>query len=305
MKHSSAELKKFARIALKGNYGTMILTYIILEAIIFLALIVTSLFFGFNAGMTSLIIQLCIQFMLSFIWVIFGVGFAYQSMKVCRKEPISVVDLFYGFSHNPDRFIVLSLLELLFAIALFAPAIIVLVITLIASPNLLFGALAIVFILYIAAAVLLVILTLALSLCFYLIIDNPGMQAMDAIKTSWQLMKGNKGRMFYLSLSFLGLMLLAIFSFGIGFLWVVPYMNVTAAYFYFDVIGALNPTIAPVTPVAPLEAPMFPATPITEPVTSAAPVIPDTAPIKSLHPDAPYVDDPVIHNPPVDEKPTE
>jgi uncharacterized membrane protein len=45
-------------------------------------------------------------------------------------------------------------------------------------------------------------------------------------------MKGNKMQLFLLWLSFLGWVLCCIFTFGVGFLWLIPYMTVSMVNFY-------------------------------------------------------------------------
>ena len=50
-------------------------------------------------------------------------------------------------------------------------------------------------------------------------------------------MRGNKARKFYIACSFLGLSLLSGLSFGIGLLWVSPYINQVNAEFYRDITG--------------------------------------------------------------------
>ena len=48
-------------------------------------------------------------------------------------------------------------------------------------------------------------------------------------------MEGNKLRLLYLQLIFLGFYLLAVLSCGIGLLWLMPYMQQTMVSFYLDV----------------------------------------------------------------------
>ena len=48
-------------------------------------------------------------------------------------------------------------------------------------------------------------------------------------------MEGNKLRLLYLQLSFIGFYLLAVLSCGIGLLWLMPYMQQTTVSFYLDV----------------------------------------------------------------------
>lgn len=84
------------------------------------------------------------------------------------------------------------------------------------------------------------VILLALALANTLMIDNDDLSAMEALRESSQLMKGNKGRLFYIDLSFLGLIFLSVFTCYIGMLWVYPYVIMTEAYFYLDVTGELD-----------------------------------------------------------------
>ncbi len=73
----------------------------------------------------------------------------------------------------------------------------------------------------------------------YLLIDQPDDRVIDAFRESRHLMKGQRGRLLYLDLSFIGMTLLAICSFGIGFLWVNPYQNQTLITFYQNVTSEI------------------------------------------------------------------
>ena len=86
-----------------------------------------------------------------------------------------------------------------------------------------------------AAMILYVPLSLCLSQCYFLILDFPDKSASDILRASFRIMKGHKGRLFYIELSFLPLLLLGAVSL-IGLLWVIPYMQMTYAAFYFDIM---------------------------------------------------------------------
>lgn len=73
----------------------------------------------------------------------------------------------------------------------------------------------------------------------YLMAQNPNLTAMQAIEQSKQIMKGNKGRLFVLGFSFFGWALLAMFTCGIGMLFLRPYINASVAAFYLDVTNQL------------------------------------------------------------------
>ena len=51
-------------------------------------------------------------------------------------------------------------------------------------------------------------------------------------------MKGNRSKYFLLILSFFGWTILSILTFGIGLLWLMPYMQVTTVCFYEHLINS-------------------------------------------------------------------
>ncbi|GMO49485.1 MAG: DUF975 family protein [Treponemataceae bacterium] len=70
------------------------------------------------------------------------------------------------------------------------------------------------------------------SMAFFILRDNPNMSAIDAITASRKMMKGYKGDLFGLYLSFIGWWFLSLFSFGIGYFWLAPYVSLSHANFY-------------------------------------------------------------------------
>ena len=71
---------------------------------------------------------------------------------------------------------------------------------------------------------------------FFLLHDFPQYTAKELLTRSRKLMSGNKGRLFYIYLSYIPLLFLGTLSCGIALLWVIPYMNATLAEFYMDII---------------------------------------------------------------------
>ena len=69
-------------------------------------------------------------------------------------------------------------------------------------------------------------------IAFYLMIDNPEIGVSEALKQSKEMMYGYKSKLFCLDLSFIGWGLLCILSFGIGILWLSPYMLTSQTIFY-------------------------------------------------------------------------
>lgn len=74
------------------------------------------------------------------------------------------------------------------------------------------------------------------SQVFFLLRDNPQLSALEAITESKVRMKGYKWKYFLLNLSFIGWAFIAIFTLGIGFLWLTPYISTANATFYNELI---------------------------------------------------------------------
>ena len=68
----------------------------------------------------------------------------------------------------------------------------------------------------------------------YIIMDEPELTARQAITRSCEIMEGRRWKLFCLYLSFIGWGILSLLTFGIGFLWLAPYMNASVAAFYED-----------------------------------------------------------------------
>jgi len=74
------------------------------------------------------------------------------------------------------------------------------------------------------------------AMAFFIIADDEDCGPLEAITRSKLMMKGNKWKYFCLNCRFIGWSLLAaFFTFGIGFLWLVPYMQTAQAKFYEDI----------------------------------------------------------------------
>ncbi len=80
-----------------------------------------------------------------------------------------------------------------------------------------------------------IIKAFAYALTPFLLVDCPDLSALQCIKLSNQMMKGHKFDLFYLYLSFIGWGLLCVLTLGIGFLWLMPYMQTATAAFYQDI----------------------------------------------------------------------
>lgn len=74
----------------------------------------------------------------------------------------------------------------------------------------------------------------AYAMTYYIAKDNPNLSANECINASIKMMKGHKRDLFLLDLSFIGWYMLSILTLGIGFLWLLPYINTSRAIFYVE-----------------------------------------------------------------------
>lgn len=128
-------------------------------------------------------------------------------LKTARNEMAEIQDLFSGFPNLLKAFclnFMMSLFIFLWTLLLIVPGIIA---------------------------------TFRYAMAFYILVDNPQIGVFDAINESKRIMQGHKWELFVLYLSFLGWILLAILTFGIGFLWLSPYMMTTVSNFYDKIKG--------------------------------------------------------------------
>jgi uncharacterized membrane protein len=77
-----------------------------------------------------------------------------------------------------------------------------------------------------------IIAALKYSMAYFVLSDNPDIGAMNAINESKELMKERKMQLFLLWLSFVGWFVCCLLTLGIGFLWFIPYFNLSMINFY-------------------------------------------------------------------------
>jgi uncharacterized membrane protein len=79
-----------------------------------------------------------------------------------------------------------------------------------------------------------IIAAISYSQTFYIIADSQNIDPMDAIDKSKKMMQGYKWKYFCLYLRFIGWALLCILTLGIGYVWLLPYVQTSTAKFYDD-----------------------------------------------------------------------
>ncbi len=77
----------------------------------------------------------------------------------------------------------------------------------------------------------------AYSAAEYIAAEHPDYSFKKCLTESERLMKGHKGELFVLYLSFLGWMLLGVLTLGILYFWLAPYMVATQTEFFLDLMA--------------------------------------------------------------------
>lgn len=238
---SSVSLKSLAKGQLLGKYGTVIGAFM-LQLICTLPI---SMAISFSIGTNSLLRIIFFSFAV-FLYSVFSgyfiAGQAYIYLKLsCNQTPL-ISDLFHFFKEDPSKILGIQAVLAGVSVVVSLPALIAghymnssSITASDALPNapllLLFA------VLYIAASVIdIFVRRILFSQIFYLMLDFPDYSVSQLLKMSIQLIKGSKGRLLYLLISFIPLILLGVFSFGIAFLWLYPYMQATYANFYLDLV---------------------------------------------------------------------
>ena len=134
-----------------------------------------------------------------------GVGFVSYALRVSRGQEAGFAELFDAFGN----FLRLLLLEVLIGLFVFLWSLLLVVPGLIAAYR--------------------------YSMAVYIMLDNPDKGPLDCLRESKELMRGRKGELFLLDLSFLVWYLLSLIPFVSVF--VRPYTQVTRANFYRAVSG--------------------------------------------------------------------
>jgi uncharacterized membrane protein len=215
------DLMAAARAALAGNWGLAI------GGVLVYLLVMVVLAIPYLGSILSFIITG--PLMLG--WYLFF-------LMLARRQPGTVGMLFDGFKQFGTGFLAYLLMALLvFAWAL--PGIVVIIIMAVLSLKpLLGGQMPSVEMMVILVPILIVALIPAMiaqfrySMTYFVINDTPGIGPMTAIQRSSQIMRGNKWKYFCLQCRFIGWSFLCLFTLGIGFLWLTPYMMTSQAAFY-------------------------------------------------------------------------
>ncbi|MCM1089024.1 MAG: DUF975 family protein [Muribaculaceae bacterium] len=230
---SSAELKAYAKEHMFDQYGTAISAFLIVNVITIFVTFFSTLFLN-TQTITGVVLQYLISFVISVLTGLFTSGEKYLYLKICCGRPAMASDVFYGFKLFPNKAVSIQLYLSVWLYLGMLPMTICSYLVLQHPKN------AVVMLIYSLAQILYMVVAVMISLIyaqvFFLFHDFPEYSVNELLSMSRKLMKGSKGRLFYLSVSFIPLLLLGLLSCGIAYLWLIPYMNATYTEFFLDLI---------------------------------------------------------------------
>ncbi len=223
MKLTNRELTERARGELPGHYTTLVPAEILNGLI---GLIAGSIFTG-GGYLLSMLISLVVSLLLG----VLSTGFHYIYLQLARGNDVRISDLFYCFTHHPDKVIIIELILYLLSLAVSIPF--VLLWYLVNFRNI--TAMVICSLLcLIGWAAALIAIRMPFLIVYDLYVDHPGWDAFALLLESRGRMAGQLKDAWLLLLRFAGYALLGLLSLGIGFLWIAPYMRMTFTEFYLE-----------------------------------------------------------------------
>lgn len=237
---SIGDLKRAAKAALRGNYGILIMASMVSSLLTFLGSTLTAALFPGDSVLAIALSQI-FAIILSLVFSIVTAGYSYMLLKVAREGSCALGDLFYFFRSHPDRVIIAStVLAVIDVVATFPATYYNLAVEPGASMEAQMEWLTTYSVIFLVTSILSMLIGIPFAMIYFLLADNEGMGGIQAVKASARMMKGKIGKYLLLQLSFFPLMLLSVFTFYIALLWVMPYMQMSAAMFYRDILGELD-----------------------------------------------------------------
>ncbi|MBO5031207.1 MAG: DUF975 family protein [Lachnospiraceae bacterium] len=264
---SNSELKYLARMQ-TGRYMGILAGTILLNLVI--TLVAANIFSSLVPVTTAVgyIINYILVFAVQVVTSVLNVGLSFIFLKSACNMQSTISDLFCGFRKNTSKALKLSaIIAVVESICMIPLDIASVQLTdvlesvnlndlslmlaggsldsyeILESYNVFYNAMMKFYLIMLVCTVISVILTLPFFPAFYMILDFPSWSAGTILKKSFEIMSGNKLRLFMLYLSFLHLYLLSIFTCGIALIWVIPYMKMAETNFYLDMMAVRNKTI--------------------------------------------------------------
>lgn len=241
---NSSDFRSEARKKLEGKWGKV--------AVITLAYVALFFVLGFIEGLfkEGSVIQSIWAIAVTVVEVPLAFGLIISLFKVFNSEDVKAFDFFMLGFNNFAKSWKISLRILL---KMIVPIILIVVSLFLISFGLVAGSASVLLsnsssgglfifgviglILYIVALVWAIMKSYYYSLAYIIAADKPELDAKQAVEESKRLMTGNRGKLFFLQFSFIGWAILTVLTLGIGYLWLLPYIQFSMFAFYKQLSG--------------------------------------------------------------------
>ena len=207
---TNSELRQVAKATMKGNWGTGIC--VCLVGGLLMGLVSTpQIVFGEESPLGNLLYGVAMIF---FGYpLLYGINY-FAFLRLSRIGELKVENIFGPF--NSTYYLKTVCVALLTAIYTFLWTLLLIV------PGVIKG--------------------LSYFLAPYILIDNPELNAEQAICRSMEMMKGHKMDLFLITLGYVGLGILSVFLLFIPMLWLMPYYQTVYAKFYEEIKATYQST---------------------------------------------------------------
>lgn len=244
---TAAELKLEARKALQGNFGNasgavlvMYLVGFLLMIPFFIVLFILGLLAGPNNTGLAVMVYMTLAMMIVYmvLSLILMVGYVRLCYRIAVGEECEIGDLFFAVKNHFPRYLGLMSLLTLYSILSCLPG---LLLWILFSVGRHIGAG------FLVGYPLMLVVPIAV-LCRYAmalpaLVEDPQLRVMEAMRLSKDLMQGNIWRMIRLEFSFFGIFILGYLTFGIGYIWIAPYLVCTNIRFYLTIKDEKYPPV--------------------------------------------------------------
>lgn len=232
----SSDFRHEARTKLSGKWGKAVCITLVYVLVAFVFGLIEGLFPDMLKPIVSLAF-LVIEIPLAF-------GFSFAFYKLFNDEEVNIFDFFsLGFNNFkkswgialrivlkiivPFVLMIVSIILLAFGSAAAVTA------GILGAPIGVWGIISFIgFILFIVADIWGITKAYYYMLANFIAFDNLDLTAKEAVEKSQEMMTGKRGKLFILQLTFIGWAILAAFTFGIGYLWLMPYIIFSTFAFY-------------------------------------------------------------------------
>ncbi|MDO4187761.1 MAG: DUF975 family protein [Lachnospiraceae bacterium] len=169
-----------------------------------------------------------------------SVAIYYMCLKSVRGQETKLSDILYVVRHNPDKVILIYLIQELILFLASTPANLMSYFVDI-DANITYQIIFFAFTIFSYVADIIVIALFSMAMFVY--IDDPEKGVIQCIEISMHAMKNKITSYMWLIISFIPLYILASLSFFVLYLFVFPYMHATVALYYMQLNGELGSTI--------------------------------------------------------------